>query len=130
MDSLKIQTNLGEMTVYRLGLRDYAALFKQLKTILPKFTGVVQQADSNEQARSALLEVLPDLIGDSLPDVVSMLELVTHGEWEAEELESLDLLGVVDILVATFEVNDYAEVANHVKKAMARLSQPATPPMI
>jgi len=103
-----IKLEKTEIVVSKLPIGKYAQLLKALQE-LPKKLGSFQDLDNKK-----LLENLPAIVGDSLGDFLRIIEVATP--LKMEEVEALGLSEVIDILIAIFEVNNYSEVFNKVKK--------------
>ena len=96
-------------------LGKYADLLKALKE-LPKHLQEFQGIDKDK-----MIEVLPQLIGTSLPDVINILTIATP--LSKDEAENLGIDELTDIVLAIIEVNNYQDVYQKIKKAMARPTQ-------
>lgn len=101
-----------ELTIEKLPIGRYAELLKSLQELPRKF------ANFEQTPQTQLIEIIPKLVGEALPDVLRIIEIATP--LESEEVEKLGLAEVVDILVAIFEVNNYAKVFETIKKVQAR----------
>lgn len=115
MNTIKVKLDTGEVEIKKLPLGRYAELLKAIKE-LPKSIKSLE-GKSNDQ----IFEVLPSLIGESLPDVVNLLTIATP--FTKEQIEAMGLDEVVRVVVAVIEVNNYREVFENLKKVAAR---PAT----
>ncbi|MFA5768366.1 MAG: hypothetical protein WC871_02360 [Bacteroidales bacterium] len=104
-----------KITVEKLALGKYAELLKAIKE-LPKHINRFQGMES-----AKVIEILPELIGESLPDFLRILAIATP--LEAEEINELGLDDAVKLVLAVVEVNNYQEVYQLAKKALA--PQPA-----
>jgi hypothetical protein len=111
----KITVQLGdnqEIVVSELPLIKYSELIKSLQ-VLPKKLSQLTGKDSNQ-----IVEVLPLLISEALPDFVNIIAIATS--LKPAEIEALGLSAVTKIVEAIIEVNDYEYLFNLVKKALAR----------
>jgi hypothetical protein len=62
--------------------------------------------------------MLPNLIGEALPDFIEILTIATP--LKKEEVEAMGLDEVTRVILAIVEVNNFREVFDNIKKAMAR----------
>jgi hypothetical protein len=106
-----------KITVEKLPLGKYAELLKAIKE-LPKHVDKLKKMDSQEG-----LEMLPALIGDSLPDFINILAIATP--LSTEEIDLLGLDDAVKLVLAVVEVNNYQEIYRMAKKALAPQSPAA-----
>lgn len=100
------------VTVAKLPIGKYAQLLKAFKK-LPK-----QLKDWDTITNEQLFERLPLLIAEALPDVIDIVEIATP--LKKEEIEKLGLDEMVRLIVAIFEVNNYREVFDNIKKVIAQ----------
>lgn len=103
-----------ELEVKKLPIIRYAEMLKAIKE-LPQHLGKLdlQKLDVEE-----LIKQLPYLVGVALPDVIGILTIAT--DLEKEEVEQLGLDEITDVVVAVAEVNNYRNVFDKVKKALAQ----------
>lgn len=106
-----------KITIEKLPLGKYAELLKAIKE-LPKHVDKFKDLDSAQA-----LVILPTLIGESLPDFLRILEIATP--LTAEEINELGLDGAVKLVLAVIEVNNYQQVYQMAKKALAPQSSAA-----
>jgi len=116
MKTLNIKLDNGEIEVAKLPIGKYAELLKAIKE-LPKHVKSLENKDTD-----SIIEMLPALIGESLPDFIEILTIATP--LKKDEIEAMGLDEVTRVVLAVVEVNNYREVYENVKKALAR---PATP---
>lgn len=109
---LKLESLKKEIEVEKLPLGKYADLLKALKRFPQKAQGL-STLDNN-----AIIQMLPELIGDALPDFIAMLEIATP--LTKEEIEKLDFYETTQLTLAVFEVNKYKEAYELIKKSLAR----------
>jgi len=127
-NTITVNTELGAVEVRKMALKDYAELLRALDK-LPKQIGQIIGADKNDiknMDTSELLAMLPAVLAESWSDVVALIAVPT--DQDAEYLGSLDGADAVDIIVAIFELNDFARIVASVKKLMAlkaKIQKPA-----
>lgn len=112
-----VATELGDVTVKKLALGDYAELLVLLGK-LPKSLGDLLNQPEGSLTNEYLISMLPAIIAESLPEVAAILALTT--DKDSEFIMQLDLAETTDIFAAAYELNDYTRVVANVKKVMAR----------
>lgn len=112
MKTIKVKLDLGEIEIAKLPIGKYAELLKAIKQ-LPKHVKGLDTL-TNEQ----IIEQLPMLIGESLPDFIDILTIATP--LKKEQIEEMGLDEVTRVVLAVVEVNNYKEVYESIKKALAR----------
>lgn len=112
--SIIVKLEEKELEVKKLPIIRYAEMLKAIKE-LPQHLGKLdlQKLDVEE-----LIKQLPYLVGVALPDVIGILTIAT--DLEKEEVEQLGLDEITDVVVAVAEVNNYRNVFDKVKKALAQ----------
>jgi hypothetical protein len=116
MKSKTVTLESGQkVTVKKLPLGRYAKLIKAIQD-LPKHQKKLESLENE-----TVLEALPELIAEGLPDVIRILAIATP--LKKEEIEELGLDEAVDLAMAVFEVNNYQKVYDRIKKALARPDQ-------
>lgn len=120
MRSIKVELEQKTITISKLPLKRYADLLRGVRE-LPKHVKNFDQLGSD-----TIVEILPTLIADCMPDIVSIITVAT--DLTAEEVENMGLDEVTKVVLAVVEVNNYQEIFNSIKKARARLELPATAP--
>lgn len=113
--SIQVNIDGRKVEVSKLPLGKYAELLKAVKE-LPKHADRFKNLESNQ-----VLMIMPEIIGESLPDFINILSIATP--LTAEEIEQLGLDDAVKLTMAVIEVNNYQEVYNSLKKATARQPQ-------
>lgn len=108
MKTIKVKLDEITVEVSKLPLGKYAELLRAIRE-LPKHIKELQGKDND-----AIVEVLPALIAESLPDVVNILTIATP--LKNEEIEFLGLDEITRLIVAIWEVNNYSEVFKNIKK--------------
>lgn len=107
--------------VTKLPIGRYAEFLQIIRGLFSK-VGVVSSLTglTNEE----FLSQLPTIIADNIPEVVKIIHVGT-GMDEAK-VEQLGLNECIDLVMAIFEVNKYAEVYEKIKKGLARLPKANT----
>lgn len=108
---LKLDTLNREIEVEKLPLGKYAELLKALKK-LPQKAQEIKGMDNQ-----SIIELIPTLISEALPDFVDMLEIATP--LKKEEIEQLDFYETTQLTLAIFETNRYKEAYELIKKSLA-----------
>lgn len=117
--SIKVKVEDREIEIKKLPIGRYAELLKSIKE-LPKHLVGLDKLD-----KETVLEKIPELLGVATPDLVSIIAIAT--EIEPEVVLTYGLREITDLLVAIIEVNEYGEVYEKIKKAMAQYAAPAQP---
>lgn len=112
MKTIKVKLDEKTIEISKLPLGRYAELLKSIKELPKHISGM------DKMSPDQMLEKLPQLVGESMPDFVKIITIATS--LEETEIVALGLDEVVRIVVAIIEVNNYAEVFATVKKAMAQ----------
>lgn len=112
MKTQTVQLDNKSIAVAKLPIGKYAELLKSLKE-LPKHVKGLQGKPNDE-----ILEMLPNLIGEALPDFIEILTIATP--LKKEEVEQMGLDEVTRVILAVIEVNNFKEVFDNIKKATAR----------
>lgn len=118
MKTLKVKLDNSEIEIAKLPIGKYAELLKAIKE-LPKHIGGLENKSTD-----SIIETLPVLIGESLPDIIDILTIATP--LTKEQVEAMGLDEVTKVVLAVIEVNNFREVYENIKKALAR---PATQPI-
>lgn len=100
------------VTISKLPLGKYADLLKALKELPKKVEGL------DKMTPDEVMKNAPRLIGEALPEFIEILSIATP--LTKEELEQIGLDEAVRLVIAVFEVNNYREVYENAKKALAR----------
>ena len=117
--SIKVKVEDREIEIKKLPIGRYAELLKSIKE-LPKHLVGLDKLD-----KETVLEKIPELLGVATPDLVNIIAIAT--EIEPEVVLTYGLREITDLLVAIIEVNEYGEVYEKIKKAMAQYGAPALP---
>lgn len=112
MKTLKIKLDNREIEVAKLPIGKYAELLKAIKELPKHIKGLENQSTDN------IIELLPALIGESLPDVIEILTIASP--LKKEEIEKMGLDEVTRVILGIIEVNNFKEVYENIKKALAR----------
>lgn len=115
MKTIKLKLDNGEIEIAKLPIGKYAELLKAIKELPKHIKGL------ENQSTDSIIEMLPTLIGESLPDFIEILTIATP--LKKEDIEAMGLDEVTRVVVAVIDVNNYREVYENIKKALAR---PAT----
>ncbi len=115
MITLKVKLDNREIELAKLPIGKYADLLKAIKE-LPKHVKGLEN-----QSNDSIIEMLPTLIGESLPDVIEILTIASP--LKKDEVEQMGLDEVTRVVLGIIEVNNFKEVYENIKKALAR---PAT----
>lgn len=117
MKTKQVKLSTGKtIEIKNLPLGRYAELLKALKK-LPKNVRDIQDTNAN-----TVIEQLPLLISNSWEDFIDIFVIATP--LEKSEIENdIDLNDGVDITLAIIEVNNYKEIYEKIKKALAQPGQ-------
>lgn len=113
--TIEVQLEDKKIIISRLPLGKYAEVLnvlKELPKMLPEFTS----RPSNE-----LLAELPRIIAKAWPDAMAIMRIATP--LPKEEIEMLRIDDAVKIAIAIYEVNNFKEVYEELKKVTARPDQ-------
>jgi len=112
--SVFVQIEDKKVEIKKLPIGQYAEILKALKE-LPKHFRNLEGLKPDK-----VLELLPGLIGSSMPDVVRIISIAS--DLPESEIEKMGLVEVTKLVEAIYSVNDFAEVYNIIKKAVAHQS--------
>lgn len=112
MKTQNIKLDEKTVTISKLPLGKYAELLKALKELPKKVEGL------DKMTPDEVMKNAPQLIGEALPEFIQILSIATP--LTKEELEQIGLDEAVRLVIAVFEVNNYREVYENAKKALAR----------
>lgn len=115
MKQIEIKLDSKTITVKKLPIGKYAELLGAVKN-LPAH---IQNLGNLENA--TIVAKLPELIAGATPDFIDIVTIAT--ELKKEEVEELGLDEFVKVVLAIVEVNNYREVYENIKKALARPAQ-------
>jgi hypothetical protein len=108
MKTIIVKLDEQEVTVSKLPLHKYAEVMQALNELPKKVEGLTN-ASTDE-----ILQKLPALIAGSLPEVVEILAIAVPLDVLA--INSLGLDEVVKLAIAVYEVNNYADIMERIKK--------------
>ena len=94
----------------KLPIGKYAELLSSMQELPKKFDLFI------DVEKSKMIEILPKIIGESLPEVLKIIDIATP--LEPDEIDKLGLSEVVDILIGIALANNYSKVFDQIKKAM------------
>lgn len=112
MKTQTVKLDNKSIEVAKLPIGKYAELLKALKE-LPKHVKGLENKQNDE-----IFALLPNIIGEALPDVIEILTIATP--LKKEEVEQMGLDEVTRVIIAIVEVNNFREVFENIKKATAR----------
>jgi len=112
MKTQTVKLDTGDIEIAKLPIGKYAELLKAIKE-LPKHIKGLESQDTG-----TVIEMLPSLIGESLPDFIDILTIATP--LKKEKIEAMGLDEVTRVIVAIIEVNNFREVYENIKKVTAR----------
>lgn len=118
-NTITVPTEFGDVVVKKMALSDYAELLRALDQ-LPKKIGEIignDKIDFKNMETSEILTFLPTILADSWSDIVALIAVPT--DQDAAMLGRLDGPDAVDVIVAIFELNDFARIVASVKKLLA-----------
>lgn len=98
--------------ISKLPIGKYSELLKAVKE-LPKHINGLEKKSADE-----IIKILPSIIGESLPDLIEILVIATPIKKEKIELMGLD--DITKIVLGVIEVNNYRDVYDSIKKAVAQ----------
>jgi hypothetical protein len=117
--SITLKINGKDVVIEKLPLRRIAEVFKALEKLPSKFADKVGGGDMTSIPNNKVLEMLPELISESLPEVAKLISVASPLS-EEEVLDELGLAEAMDVLTVIFKVNDFSKVVDNVKKLLAR----------
>lgn len=115
MEQVVLKFSDNELIIKKLPIGRYAELLRQLKK-LPKVLKTLPEINT-----STILEALPDILAESEDDFFGLINIAT--DIPVDELKKYGLNEIVDIVIAVFEVNQYKEVYEKIKKALSQNSK-------
>lgn len=109
MKTIKVELDNKTVVIEKMPLGRYAEVLTLLNQ-LPEKIGGLDNLTSDE-----ILRKLPSIIATSLPEVVNILSVATG--LTIEEVNALGLDEVVRLAIAVYEVNNYRDIIERIKKA-------------
>ncbi len=113
---------LGTITVHKMALGDYAELLRALNK-LPSMMGDIIKRDKSELTTELILQELPEILANALPEVAGVVAAAT--DKDKEEIVTLDLAEFMEVTDAALQLNDVERIVTAVKKMAARFRKPA-----
>jgi hypothetical protein len=110
--TINVKLDDQTITISKLPLGKYAELLRSVRE-LPK-----NLSNFGDLTSEMTLVKLPEIIADSLPDFLKILNIATG--LKPEQLEQLGLDEITKLIVGVIEVNNYKEIYNTLKKVTAR----------
>lgn len=112
-----VQLDGKTVTVKKLPLGKYAQLLEAVET-LPKSVGGLDGLSNDD-----IFAQLPKIIAKSLPEIIKIISIAS--DLPEDEVAGMGLDEVIRMLKAIGEVNNYGEVLDTIKKALANQKLPA-----
>lgn len=109
MKTIKVELDNKTVTIEKMPLGKYAEVLTLINQ-LPEKIGGLENLTSDE-----IFKKLPSIIATSLPEVVNILSVATGLTVEA--VNALGLDEVVKLTVGVYEVNNYRDIIERIKKA-------------
>lgn len=109
--SINVKLENQTVEVKKLPIGDYAEVLRAVKK-LPKHFNTLESLNTD-----TLMENLPLLFSDCLPDVIAILAIAT--KMPEDEVKELGLSEIVKLIEAVYVVNSYSDVYQILKKALA-----------
>lgn len=117
--SITLKINGKDVVIEKLPLRRIAEVFKALEKLPAKFVDKFGGTELTSIPNDKVLEMLPEIIGDSLPEIAKLISVASPLS-EEEVLDEIGLSEAIEVLTAIFQVNDFSKVVDNVKKLLAR----------
>lgn len=117
---MKVKLDNKDIEVTKLPLGRYSEFLEIFHT-LPSKLNLSSLADMKTQD---ILRMLPEIILNNIPEAQKIIMVGTG--LPKEEVEALGMNESIDLLMAIFEVNQYKEVYEKIKKGIARLPKIST----
>lgn len=111
MKTYPVRLDGREIEVAKLPIGKFAELLKAIKELPKHIKGLENKTNEDIFAQ------LPTLIAEALPDFIEILTVATP--LKKEEIEELGIYEVTKLVVAVVEVNNFRDVYDNIKKAMA-----------
>jgi hypothetical protein len=108
---IKVKLDEIEIDVKKLPIGDYVDLIKSVKK-LPQHIVKLDNLSSDK-----IVAIIPDLIGESLPDLLEVLAVAV--KMPIDKITPLGLHEIIRLIEAFFKVNKYDEIGEVIKKALA-----------
>lgn len=111
MKTLQIKIDDREIVLQKLPIGEYADILKAIKE-LPKHFSTVENLNVDQ-----LIQQLPFLAGDCMPDVINVIALAA--KLPKDDVEQMGLDDIAKLIEGIYEVNNFSTVAQILKKALA-----------
>lgn len=112
---IKVQLDKREVVLSKLPIKRYTEVFD----ILDKIPQSIQTID--ELSYDKILQTVPQLVKNSLPEVLKIVQIGTG--IPQEEIDELALDEIIKLLAGIIEVNKYTDVMSQIKKLFAQPKQ-------
>lgn len=109
MKKIKLTLNDQDIEIKQMPLYQYTEVLKALNE-LPAKIGDFTNISSDE-----IFKRIPSLIATGMPELVQILSIAT--EIPVLDLQAMPLDDVVQIAIAVYEVNNYRDIFDRLKKA-------------
>lgn len=113
MKEITIQINDQPLVIKKIPLGKYADILKSVKELPKHFDKINGKSDKE------IIENLPFLISECMPDIVSVIHVTTGLESSYIETE-LGVDDLIEIFTALLSVNNYGKIYEKIKKGRAR----------
>lgn len=101
-----------DVEISKLPLGRFAELLRAIKELPKHISGL------DNQSAEGIIQQLPFIVSESLPDVIAILAIATP--LKENEIEELGLNEVVNLVAGVLEVNKFVEAYETIKKALAQ----------
>lgn len=108
MKTIIVELDDKKVTIEKLPLHKYSEVLKALHELPKKVEGLTNATSDD------VLKELPNLIATSLPEVMEILAIATP--LSVEDIAVLGLDEVVKLALAVYEVNNYKDIYDRIKK--------------
>lgn len=123
---MEIKIEQKTIQIKKLPLKKYADLLLALQELPKKYE---KFKDFDKADNSQIVAMIPQLLGDSYPDLVRILTIATPLTKEEIESDDFGLSEFTDCIIAIIEVNNFKGIFSKAKKAMARFREQPEPPL-
>ena len=112
--TISVQLDDKSIEIKKLPIGEYAELLKAIKKLPSHFK------DIDDLDVGKIIDKLPEIVSDSLPDLLAVMSVATR--MSVEEVSQLGLDEIAKLIIAIYKVNNYAEVYQLIKKGLAHPS--------
>lgn len=109
--TITVSIDESKYQIGKMPIGDYPDIIRAIRK-LPQHINTFESLKVDD-----LIKVLPDLASEALPDLLGVLHVATR--IELEELSKMGLADIIKLVTAIYEVNNYADVYEVLKKALA-----------